>query len=87
MASSASRACRPVAWMSGAGAGAEHHQAHDGVAGDGLAVAAHLDLGVEALGGPTKRAEARACRPLRLTIVNRCASARPNLAAVSMSRI
>src|SRR5688500_1235004 len=35
----------------GTGAGAEHHQAHDGIARHCLAVAGDLDLGIEALGG------------------------------------
>jgi len=35
----------------GPGPSAEHHQAHDRVAGDGGAIAGDLDLGLEALGG------------------------------------
>ena len=58
-------------------AGAQHHQAHDRVAVHRRAVAGHRDLGVEALGGAHERAEARAWRPLRLTMVICCASARP----------
>src|SRR5690606_31229114 len=89
MASSASRACRPVAWT---------RMVAPGPAPSIMSPMMELPATVvpsrttwisasKHSAVRTKRADARACRPLRLTMVSCCASARPGLAAEFMSRM